>query len=68
MKQIPMLDLRLEYEYMKEGIDSAIKQCLEHQRWILGPEVRELEDKIAEYLGVKHCMGVSSGTDALCFL
>ncbi len=68
MKQIPMLDLRLEYEYMKEDIDSAIKQCLEHQRWILGPEVRELEDKIAEYLGVKHCMGVSSGTDALCFL
>ncbi|MBM4333352.1 MAG: DegT/DnrJ/EryC1/StrS family aminotransferase [Deltaproteobacteria bacterium] len=65
MKQIPMLDLRLEYEYMKEDIDSAIKKCLEHQRWILGPEVKELEDKIAEYLGVKHCIGVSSGTDAL---
>lgn len=50
---------------MKEDIDSAIKKCLEHQRWILGPEVKELEDKIAEYLGVKHCIGVSSGTDAL---
>jgi dTDP-4-amino-4,6-dideoxygalactose transaminase len=65
MKQIPMLDLKLEYEYMKEDIDSAIQGCLEHQRWILGPEVKELEDKTAEYLGVNHCVGVSSGTDAL---
>lgn len=65
MKQIPMLDLRLEYEYMKHDIDAAIGKCLEHQRWILGPEVKELEEKIAQYLGVKHCIGVSSGTDAL---
>jgi len=65
MKQIPMLDLRREYEYMKEEIDSAIKKCLEHQKWILGPEVGELERKIAEYIGVKHCVGISSGTDAL---
>jgi len=65
MKIIPMLDLKLEYEYMKNDIDSAIKRCLEHQKWIFGPEVRELEDKIAEYLGVKHCIGISSGTDAL---
>src|SRR3990170_7393026 len=65
MKQIPMLDLRREYEYMKEEIDSAIKKCLDHQKWILGPEVGELERKIAEYIGVKHCVGISSGTDAL---
>jgi len=65
MKQIPMLDLKLEYEYMKGDIDSAIKKCLEHQKWILGPEVKELEIKIAEYLGVKHCIGTSSGTEAL---
>src|SRR3989337_195916 len=65
MKQIPMLDLKLEYEYMKKEIDSAIQRCLEHQPWILGPEVRELENKIEEYIGVKHCVGVSSGTDAL---
>src|SRR4030067_1306930 len=65
MKQIQMLDLRREYEYMKEEIDSAIKKCLEHQKWILGPEVGELERKIAEYIGVKHCVGISSGTDAL---
>jgi len=65
MKHIPMLDLKLEYEYMKEDIDAAIKRCLEHQKWILGPEVKELENKIAEYLGVKHCVGASSGTEAL---
>src|SRR3972149_2239521 len=65
MKQIPMLDLKLEYEYMKKEIDSAIQRCLEHQQWILGPEVKELENKLAEYIGVKHCIGVSSGTDAL---
>jgi dTDP-4-amino-4,6-dideoxygalactose transaminase len=65
MKQIPMLDLKLEYDYMREDIDAAIKRCLEHQKWILGPEVRELEDKSAGYLGVKHCIGVSSGTEAL---
>ncbi|MCP4372932.1 MAG: DegT/DnrJ/EryC1/StrS family aminotransferase [Deltaproteobacteria bacterium] len=65
MKRIPMLDLKCEYEYMKEDIDSAIRTCLEHQKWILGPEVKELENKIAEYNGVNHCIGVSSGTEAL---
>ena len=65
MKEIPMLDLKCEYKYMKEDIDTAIRRCLEHQRWILGPEVKELENEIAEYIGIKHCVGVSSGTDAL---
>src|SRR3989338_2747206 len=65
MKQIPMLDLQLEYQYMKVDIDAAIKKCLEHQKWILGPEVEELENKIAKYLDVKHCIGASSGTEAL---
>lgn len=65
MKQIPLLDLKLEYKYMKKDIDSAIKKCLDHQKWILGPEVKELEEKVAGYLGVKHCIGSSSGTEAL---
>lgn len=60
-----MLDLRLEYEYMKKDIDAAIAQCLDHQKWILGPEVKALEESIAGYLGAKHCIGISSGTDAL---
>ncbi len=65
MKKIQMLDLKLEYGYMKDDIDAAIKRCLEHQKWILGPEVKELEEKIAGYIGVKHCIGVASGTEAL---
>lgn len=65
IKQIPMLDLQLEYQYMKADIDAAIKKCLDHQKWILGPEVEELENKIAKYLDVKHCIGASSGTEAL---
>ncbi len=63
--KIPMLDLKLEYEYMKADIDNAVNRCLEHQKWILGPEVKQLEDKIAEYLNVMHCIGICSGTDAL---
>lgn len=65
MKKIPMLDLQLEYQYMKADLDAAIQRCLEHQRWIFGPEVEELEQKIATYLDAKHCIGCSSGTDAL---
>jgi len=60
-----MRDLRLEYEYMKDAIDSAIKKCLDHQKWIFGPEIKELEDSLASYLNVHHCIGVSSGTEAL---
>lgn len=65
MKEIPMLDLKLEYEHMKKEIDGAIRTCLDHQKWILGPEVKELETRIAKYLGVKQCIGCSSGTEAL---
>lgn len=65
MKTIPMLDLKLEYDYMKKDIDAAIAKCLEHQKWIFGPEVKELEDSVAKYLDVQHCIGASSGTEAL---
>lgn len=65
MNRIPILNLVRQYEYMKEDIDLAIKKCLEHQNWILGPEIYELEKRMSEYLGIKHGIGVSSGTDAL---
>jgi dTDP-4-amino-4,6-dideoxygalactose transaminase len=63
-----MLDLKLEYEYMKDDIDAAISRCLEHQQWIFGPEIKQLEDEIAGYLKVRHCIGVSSGTEALVLI
>jgi len=65
MKKISMLDLINEYQYMKSEIDLSIQKCLSHQKWIFGPEIREFEDTIAKYIGVKHCIGTSSGTEAL---
>ncbi|MBI5211954.1 MAG: DegT/DnrJ/EryC1/StrS family aminotransferase [Nitrospirae bacterium] len=65
MDKIPMLDLKAEYEYMKDDIDAAIKKCLAHQKWIFGPEIAELEETVAGYLNTKYCIGVSSGTEAL---
>jgi dTDP-4-amino-4,6-dideoxygalactose transaminase len=62
---VPLLDLGREYAYMKAGIDAAIRACLDHQRWILGPEVGRFEQAAAGYLGTAHCIGASSGTDAL---
>lgn len=65
MSGIPMLDLKREYLHRKAAIDAAITRCLDHQRWILGPEVGELEGEVASRFGHRHCVGVSSGTEAL---
>jgi dTDP-4-amino-4,6-dideoxygalactose transaminase len=62
---VPLLDLQEEYRYMLEDIDEAVLKNIAEAKYILGPQVKELENKIADYLGVKHCIGVSSGTDAL---
>jgi dTDP-4-amino-4,6-dideoxygalactose transaminase len=65
MEPIGMLNLKLQYAHMKEDIDAAIRKCLNGQRWILGPEVEEFEKRMADYLAIRHCIGVASGTDAL---
>jgi dTDP-4-amino-4,6-dideoxygalactose transaminase len=62
---VSMLDLSREYRYMKKDIDLAIEKCLAHQKWILGPEVRALENAVTDYLDARHAIGASSGTDAL---
>jgi len=63
--QVPLLDLKAQYGGIKKDIDDAIKNVVDSQYFILGPEVKKLEEKISEYLSAKHCIGVSSGTDAL---
>ena len=63
--QIPMVDLGIQYRELKSDIDRAIAGVLETTQFILGPEGREFEKEIAEYLGVKHAIGVGSGTEAL---
>lgn len=62
---LPLLDLKKEYHYMLHEIDQAVLKNIAEGQYILGPEVKELEEKVKEYLGVRHCIGVSSGTDAL---
>lgn len=63
--KIPPIDLKRQYAAIKSEIDSAILGVLNHGGFVLGPEVKELEPKLAEYCGAKHGIGVASGTDAL---
>jgi dTDP-4-amino-4,6-dideoxygalactose transaminase len=62
---VPLLDLKAQYQSLKNELDAAILHTAETQYFILGPEVQKLEGEISEYLGANHSVGVSSGTDAL---
>ena len=63
--KIPLLDLKAEYQTIKDEIKEAMEEVLDSQHFILGPKVADLEDAIASYCGCKYGIGVSSGTDAL---
>jgi dTDP-4-amino-4,6-dideoxygalactose transaminase len=62
---VPILDLKAQYETIKAEVRAAIDYVCESQQFVLGPEVEQLERTIASYTGVSHAVGVSSGTDAL---
>lgn len=59
------IDLKFQYNALRESINSRIQNVLDHGQYIMGPEVKELEEKLAVYVGTKHCITVSSGTEAL---
>ena len=59
------IDLKSRHNLIGEQINKRVQVVMEHGQFILGPEVRELEVKLAEFVGVKHCVTVSSGTDSL---
>jgi UDP-2-acetamido-2-deoxy-ribo-hexuluronate aminotransferase len=59
------IDLKSQYHRLKTEIDAGIQRVLDHGQYILGPEVSELEEKLASYTGAKYCIGVANGTDAL---
>jgi len=63
--QIPILDLTIQYQDIQNEIQQAIDRVLNSGRFILGEEVADFEQAVADYLGVKHAIGVNSGTDAL---
>lgn len=62
---IDFIDLKTQQALIKDKIDLGIQRVLEHGQYILGPEVTELEQKLAEFVGAKHCISCANGTDAL---
>jgi len=62
---IPFIDLKAQYKALQPQIQERINRVLEHGQYIMGPEVKELEDKLQTYTGAKHCITVASGTEAL---
>jgi UDP-2-acetamido-2-deoxy-ribo-hexuluronate aminotransferase len=59
------IDLKSQQALIREKLDARISKVLDHGRYVMGPEVTELEERLADYVGVKHVVGASSGTDTL---
>jgi UDP-2-acetamido-2-deoxy-ribo-hexuluronate aminotransferase len=62
---IPFIDLAAQQERLRPAINARMARVLAHGQYILGPEVEELEEKLATYTGAKYCITVANGTDAL---
>ncbi|RAH38216.1 DegT/DnrJ/EryC1/StrS aminotransferase family protein [Halomonas sp. SL1] len=62
---IPFIDLAAQQARIKDEIDAGIQRVLAHGKYILGPEVTELEERLADYTGAKYCISCANGTDAL---
>lgn len=65
MENIPFLNLKKQYQSIKDDIDLAIQNVLDTASFIKGPDVRAFEEVFAKYLDASHCIGVANGTDAL---
>ncbi|SHJ04913.1 dTDP-4-amino-4,6-dideoxygalactose transaminase [Mesonia phycicola] len=65
MKKIQMVDLKGQYQAIKEQVDSSIQNIIENTSFINGPEVHQFQKELEEYLGVKHVIPCANGTDAL---
>ncbi|MEM7207124.1 MAG: DegT/DnrJ/EryC1/StrS family aminotransferase [Pseudomonadota bacterium] len=62
---IPMVDLQRQYQLIKSEVDAAVLDVLQKAQYILGPNVRALEDELSQFLGCRHAISCASGTDAL---
>ena len=62
---IGFIDLQAQQDRLRPQLESNLHRVLHHGRYVIGPEITELEAQLAEYVGVEHCICVSSGTDAL---
>jgi dTDP-4-amino-4,6-dideoxygalactose transaminase len=63
--RVPLLDLKAQYATIRQEVREAVDRVLESQQFILGSEVTALEEAVASYVGARHAVGMSSGTDAL---
>ena len=59
------IDLKSQYRRIQTSVNTRIQKVLEHGQYVLGPECTELENLLAQYVGTKHCVAASSGTDTL---
>jgi len=59
------IDLKKQYSKIEVSLDRSLKEILNNTSFIMGPPVQELEEKLAEYVGAKHCISCASGTDAI---
>jgi len=64
-KKIDFIDLKTQQKRIRDSLEQRIKKVMDHGAYIMGPEIAELEEKLAHYVGVKHCIVCGSGTDAL---
>jgi UDP-2-acetamido-2-deoxy-ribo-hexuluronate aminotransferase len=64
-KSIPFVDLKTQYAALRDSIHARMQKVLDHGQFIMGPEVAELEEKLAAYAGTRHCVTCASGTEAL---
>lgn len=62
-KKIEFIDLKTEYEDLKNQINARIQRVLNRDRYIMRPDAGEPEERLAEYVGVRHCITASSGTE-----
>lgn len=64
-KELQFTDLKTQYAALREPIAARMQRVLDHGQYIMGPEVKELEEQLAAFTGAKHCITVASGTEAL---
>ena len=63
--QVPFLDLKRQYQNLKNEVDLAVQTVMENQAFIGGKYVRDFEEQVAQFLGVRYALGCGNGTEAI---
>ncbi len=65
LSSLPFIDLSRQQDHIRPALEDRMHRVLHHGQYIMGPEIQELEERLSEYVGAKHCITASSGTDTL---